>query len=1421
VPAAIAPSVAGLVGLDNLVQARPGYVIPKGTAMSHGFPAAKAAKIAAVKGAPHACANAQQDAATSGGLTDDQIANAYGAFGLYSRGDFGQGQHIAVFEEQPFLSSDIETFDTCYFGAAESKAMSGTHGNLAGSRLSVISVDGGELQPGPGSANDEATLDIEDVSAIAPEADIDVYETPNSTFGSIDEYSTIVNADADQLVTSSWAVCEQLTQVAEPGIQEAENFLFQQAAAQGQTVLSAAGDTGDDECNESRFTFPPSGQNFLSLLDPASQPYVVSVGGTTIDDATRPPLEHVWNDGAAFGGGGGGISESWQLPSWQRSVVSASNTADVANAEAFETATAGTSAPFTTPAFCDPPGTTAAATNCRETPDVSAQADEFTGSITIYGVSLGYGNPDGWATIGGTSSSAPIWAALLAVVNASATCRADTINGVQNAGFASPILYGIGANPIADAASFHDITVGNNDIDGLDNGLVFPARKGYDMASGLGSPQLVTPKGGNGLAFYMCDYAGQLDPPVVKSLSRTSGSTAGGYAVTITGSGFAAGGSSKIGSVQVGTGQATAISAVSGSGSNETFSAAFPPAAATTPTAAPNPTQDGAGPAPVIVTLTNGVSSVPSAVSIFEYVDMSGPTTTVPSVTNVSPLGGLEGTKAPPNVTIFGAGFAAGATVDFGGVAATVGKVVSPFELVVTPPAFSALTPATACPTDNGAAGQPLSPTADVCQVEVTVTVAGHTSATAPILPPYEGALNFDSMDAEVIPVGCGCEDEAQPTEYDYSPAPTVTSVSTTTADPASLAGEFGGSPVIVNGAGMDPLTFSYATLGLPLNENSIFFPVQISGTSMVLIAPLNLPPSFNPTVEPELLPVGFGSLAGQSTLGNIVYAGVPVVTGVATPSGGDGVPDAQGCPSPPPAAGCGTPLIITGSGLAQATGPIGFVDASFFGFSLGTQYSYTVNSDTSISTESVQQNPAVTDVEVCSTTSCSFNPPDDFLFVYPPGNPVISSISAAHGPAQGGNKLVINGSNLGCAVSVSFGHVVTDKVTNAEALLDCGQTGQVSLPAPPGTSGSTVRVTIQTVESFFTGRTSNSVSYTYTPSAPSAPPLAATPGLAAATVSWQPPASDGGDPVTGYLVLARSRDGEGVRATVPSTARHHTFAFLQPGVAWQFSVVAISHLGDGLHGVDPRRLTLLPGDNGYIIATANGGTFGAGSLSSSGGPGGGKLTSPIAGIAATPNALGYFEVASGGHVYHFGNAGYYGSAARKKGQRVVGIAAAASGRGYWLLLNTGRVEAFGHVQNFGSVHGVTDAVAIAATPDGQGYYVARANGKVSRFGDAPFLGSEAGKHLARPIVGMTVDPAAPGYWLVGAGGAVYAFGQARNFGHVTTGAVAIVATPDGRGYWLLAPDGQVFHFGAARNAGGASAAQSRAVGIATAALPG
>ena len=1414
-PSTIAGSVIGVVGLDDLVHSQSAIVRPGPVSVQRTFPSAKSVSFAHPAGSPSACGLAQQDAATSGGLTDDQIANAYGAFGLYGLGDFGAGQHIAVYELQPFLATDIENFDTCYFGATQAVQMSGVKGVLAGSRLSLTPVDGGEVQPGPGSQNDESTLDIEDVSALAPKADIDVYEAPNTTSGGIDEYAQIVNSDVDQIVTSSWVVCEQLAQVAEPGIQEAENLLFEQAAAQGQTVLSAAGDTGDDECNEGRTVAPPSGQNPLSVLDPASQPYVLSVGGTTIDDATQPPAEHVWDDGAQWGAGGGGISESWGMPPWQQAVANTpDNAIAITNAEAFEAKTQSASAPFTTLTFCDGTLGLPAGTLCRETPDVSAQADEFTGSVTIYGKSLGFGSPNGWATIGGTSSATPIWAAMLALVNASPTCAADRINGVQDVGFASPILYGVAANPTAYGRSFNDVVSGNNDDFGLDDGLVFPARAGFDMASGLGSPQLTTPTGGNGLAFYMCDYAGQLAPPTLTGLSPSSGSTAGGYSVTISGSGFGTAGSPDVSGVEVGGAQATGVSVTSAT----TLTATFPPAAKTLPASSPG---SGAGPTAVVVTLKNGESSFPSAESVFEYVDESVSESPIPTVTGVGPYAGLETSPAP--VTVHGSGFIGATGVSFGGVTVPDFTVKSPYEITLTPPAYSSQ----ACarlPTTGVYAGE--NATNDMCQVQVVVANAAGSSATSKILPPYEGALSFDSMGAAIVPAGT--EEAPQPTEFDYVPAPTITSVSTGTvadlkkycAAPASalcnadmLVSESGGLPanlVTVDGRGMNDLTLNFATLGVPTNESSIVFPVASTGTSMELVAPA-LPKSDKPpTVGPFSLQVGFVSIVGASNESSVTYAGVPQVTDVVNPlTHKSGVPDAVACAGSPPSSGCGTPVDISGEGLLQVVGPIGFVDNQT-GFSLGTQYNYAVRSDTRITTESVAQNPAVADVEVCTVTNCSHDPDTDVLFIYPPGNPRIDTMAPTGGPAQGGNEVVLDGANLGCVVAVAFGKVETDEATNSKALLACGTTDQLTVTAPPGIAGTEVPVRVVTAESLLdpAGRASNFATYAYAPSAPSAPTgVKATTQPGTAAVKWGKPASDGGSAVTGYTVTASSPGLPSVRKAVLSTARSAFYDDLQAGAPWSFAVRAISAKGAGLAGVSNAVTPGLGGD-GYLVETTDGAVLGFGDVLSHGGVAG--QGAQAAGIATTAEGLGYWVVTTTGSVTSFGDAAFMGQTSTED---VTGIASLPEGTGYWIVTGSGVVHAFGRAKTYpGTLPEGADITGIVSSLDGKGYWLVASNGVVTAFGDAHSYGSLSAKSSSRSVVGIAVTPDGKGYWLASADGGVFPFGDAQPYGSLATRPpsqpiVSVAATPDGKGYWLVSANGKVYNFGAASNLGGTTSA--------------
>ena len=184
--------------------------------------------------------------------------------------------------------------------------------------------------------------------------------------------------------------------------------------------------------------------------------------------------------------------------------------------------------------------------------------------------------------------------------------------------FREPLLYSVASNPAEYKASFNDITAGNNDIYGLDDGLVYPATPGYDLASGLGSPRLTGPGGTAGLAYYLCQSARSPRRPVVSGLSPASGTTAGGEQVTITGTGFETGGKPAVATIEVGTAQLPPADFTVHSATSIT--AALPPASRPRPPDAPAP-QDGAGGADVIVTLADGQTSAPGPQASFEYVD--------------------------------------------------------------------------------------------------------------------------------------------------------------------------------------------------------------------------------------------------------------------------------------------------------------------------------------------------------------------------------------------------------------------------------------------------------------------------------------------------------------------------------------------------------------------------------------------------------------------------------------------------------------------------------------------------------------------------------------------------------------------------------------------------------------------------------
>jgi hypothetical protein len=245
----------------------------------------------------------------------------------------------------------------------------------------------------------------------------------------------------------------------------------------------------------------------------------------------------------------------------------------------------------------------------------------------------------------------------------------------------------------------------------------------------------------------------------------------------------------------------------------------------------------------------------------------------------------------------------------------------------------------------------------------------------------------------------------------------------------------------------------------------------------------------------------------------------------------------------------------------------------------------------------------------------------------------------------------------------------------------------------------------------------------------------------------------------------------------------------------------APGHLDQPIVGMAPT------GDGkGYWDVASDGGLFAFGDAAFHGSMGGQPLNKPIVGMAATHDGNGYWEVASDGGIFAFGDAAFHGSTGNLVlNKPVVGMASTPDGQGYWLVASDGGIFAFGDAGFHGSTGNLVlnkPVVGMASTPDGQGYWLVASDGGIFAFGDAAFYGSTGNLVLDRPVVGMAPTPDGKGYWFVASDGGVFAYGDARFYGsmggHPLNLPVVGMASNRGDGYWLVAADGGLFSFGSA-----------------------
>ncbi len=227
--------------------------------------------------------------------------------------------------------------------------------------------------------------------------------------------------------------------------------------------------------------------------------------------------------------------------------------------------------------------------------------------------------------------------------------------------------------------------------------------------------------------------------------------------------------------------------------------------------------------------------------------------------------------------------------------------------------------------------------------------------------------------------------------------------------------------------------------------------------------------------------------------------------------------------------------------------------------------------------------------------------------------------------------------------------------------------------------------------------------------------------------------------------------------------------------------------------------------NRGYYEVASDGGLFAFGDATFYGSMGGSPLNKPVVGMTTTRDHEGYYEVASDGGLFAFGDATFYGSMGGKPlNQPVVGMATTPDGNGYWEVASDGGLFAFGDATFYGSMGGSPlnkPVVGIATTPDGKGYWEVASDGGLFAFGDATFYGSMGGKPLNKPVVGIAATADGKGYWEVASDGGLFAFGDAAFYGSMggsplNQPVVGIAATANGGGYWEVASDGGLFAFG-------------------------
>ena len=341
-----------------------------------------------------------------GQYTVGDVANMYNINPLYQSGITGKGSTLAIVTLATFDPQDAEDYWAAI--GLETKP----------NRITQVHVDGG----GGSNGADETTLDVQQAGGLAPQANIIVYDAPNAGSGFVDAFARAVSDNQADSISASWGLGEifsfaalnvdgaRNTDTTDVGDLRAYHQIFLEAAAQGQSMFAASGDSGAYDTVRALGTGDGPGEFSapLTVDAPASDPYITAAGGTTVpvkfvNSSGQVVLsidqESVWGwdyllpfvpsrDYVFSVGGGGGVSVYWRQPMYQLF------TSGMERSEKNQELTYNDPAtgPYT---YLKLPGNFKG----RNLPDISLNADPETGYLLVF--------QGGLYSSGGTSFVAP------------------------------------------------------------------------------------------------------------------------------------------------------------------------------------------------------------------------------------------------------------------------------------------------------------------------------------------------------------------------------------------------------------------------------------------------------------------------------------------------------------------------------------------------------------------------------------------------------------------------------------------------------------------------------------------------------------------------------------------------------------------------------------------------------------------------------------------------------------------------------------------------------------------------------------------------------------------------------------------------------------------------------------------------------